>query len=90
MFNYQPLRNALHCVDKLLKEDRWFTGAQARACVIVEYTPEEEEVNLLTQISNFDMLNHVGPIVLCGIRFYRVDRLPDGDTWRVINVLGTL
>jgi hypothetical protein len=30
-----------------------------------------------------------GPMTIMGVRYYRVDRLPDGDQWRVLNALGT-
>jgi hypothetical protein len=42
------------------------------------------------QLRASDLQRTEGPMTIMGIRFYHVDHLRDGDTWRVRNALGVL
>lgn len=73
----------------VLRANKWITPEQARNCIIVEITNEayREIMSVLPTSPDF-YTRREGAMTINGIRYYRVDRLKDGDTWRVLNALG--
>lgn len=104
LLEHPAVRHALAAVDSVLNNRPFINGDQARQIIVVEMTHDcEVELRMCIDYYNVhhaasstprerlrasELRQHDGPMTIMGIRFYRVDYLPDGDTWRVLNALG--
>lgn len=94
---HPAIEHSLRALDALMRGPfgRHLSPQQARDIITVEMTHEgysDLMMNMDRHTLNAtygNLRGREGPLRINGIRFYVVDRLRDGDTWRVLNALGT-